>query len=563
MEALIIYILKASGILFLFLISYELLLKKETFFNLNRAFLLTGLVLAVFLPLVVIKEYVVLESSNTSLMQLGQANFATGGTESGSSFGLTDLFYSILLIGIGFMLLRLMLQLLSISKILRRNKLIKIQGYTLVEINKDLAPFSFFNYIFFNPAQYKEEELEAVLEHEKVHCRQWHSIDVLIAQLVLILLWINPISWLYLKSVKQNLEFLADSNATRRVASRKNYQYTMLKISGNLKVIPLTNNFYNSLIKKRIVMLHQSKSSRLNMLKTLVILPVLAVFLWSFNTETVYLPPTANNPVVSEQDAAKQSVEIKIDKDTSDEELLRIKKDLAKKGVDFSYTVVHNEQNEIIDLNISLNSNSGKGKSFTGSSNFENDGEPIDPVVIVFDEDNNFFFMGDDGDKHHVVHTEKNYSTWVHSDDDAHQVIEVYKDNGKEVIKVNGKKVSRKELEKMEKEGKIHMRHVMIDTDDDGERNTVIIKSHESGSDHDIDHDVEVISGDGGSFFFMNGEMNEDWLILLDGKEVTMKDIRDLEPDDIETISVLKGESAAKKYGKKAESGALEITTKN
>ena len=563
MEALIIYILKASGILFLFLISYELLLKKETFFNLNRAFLLTGLVLALVLPLVVIEEYVVLESSNSSLMQLGSTNLANTSSESGSSFGMAYLLYTILLLGIGFMIVRFIVQLFSIGKILRANKLIRIQGYTLVEINKDLAPFSFFNYIFFNPSQYEEEEIEAVLEHEKVHCRQWHSIDVLLAQLVLILLWINPISWIYLRSLKQNLEFLADSNATKRVASRKNYQYTMLRISGNFQVIPVTNNFYNSLIKKRIVMLHQSKSSRLNMLKTLVILPVLAVFLWSFNTETVYLPPTADGPIVSEQVTAKQSVEIKIDKDTSDEELLKIKKDLAKKGIDFSYTVVHNEQNEIIDLNLTLSSNKKKGKTFTGTSNFENDGEPIDPVFIVFDEDNNFFFISDDGDKHQVIHTEKNYSTWVHSDDDAHQVIEVYKDDGKEVIKVNGKKMSRKELEKMEKEGKIRMKHVMIDTDDGGKNKTVIIKTGVDGVDHDMDHDVEVISADGAGFFFINDDMDEDWVIILDGKEVDQKAIRDLESDDIETINVLKGESAAKKYGDRAKSGALEITTKN
>ena len=562
MEALIIYILKASGILFLFLITYELLLRKETFFNLNRAFLLSGLVMAIFLPLVVIKEYVVLEASNNTFMQMGETKLTNVTTESGLGIGITEVLFAIFLAGIGFMFLRFVIQLLSIGRILRANELIKFQDYTLVEINKDLAPFSFFNYIFFNPAQYKEEELEAVLEHEKVHCRQWHSIDVLFAQLVLIILWINPLSWFYLRSVKQNLEFLADSRATRQVASRKNYQYTMLKISGNLKVIPVANNFYNSLIKKRIVMLHQSKSSRLNMLKTLVILPVLAVFLWSFNTETVYLPPQADNPAVTDQAVIKQSVEIKIDKDTSDEELLKIKKDLAKKDIDFSYTVVHNEKGEIIDLNITMTSNKKKGKTFTGTSSFENDGEPIDPVFIVFDEDNNFFFMSDDGDKHQIIRTEKNYSTWVHSDDDAHQVIEVYKDDGKEVIKINGKKVSRKELEKMEKEGKVHMKHIEIDTDVDGESNTVIIKSHEAGADHDIDHDVEIISANGGGFVFMN-DVNEDWLIMLDGKEVSMKDIRDLEPDDIETINVIKGESAAKKYGSKAKSGALEIKTKN
>ena len=563
MEALIIYLLKASGVLLVFLLTYELLLKKETFFNLNRAFLLIGLVLALLLPFVVIKEYVVLEPTNNSLIPLSSMNTATTDVVSGFNIGVTEIFYAIFFLGLGFMFLRFVIQLLSIGKVLRGNKLVKIHGYTLVEINKDLAPFSFFNYIFLNPQQYREEEIEAVLEHEKVHCREWHSIDVLLAQLVLIVLWINPLSWLYLRSVKQNLEFLADSRATRQVTSRRNYEYTMLKISGNLEVIPVTNNFYNSLIKKRIVMLHQSKSSRLNMLKTLVILPVLAVFLWSFNTETVYLPPETDSAIISDQFADKQSVEIKIDKNTSDEELLKIKKDLAKKGIDFSYTVVHNEQKEIIDLEITLTNNSEKGKTFTGTSNFENDGEPIDPVVIVFDKDNNFFFTGNEGDKHHVVHTEKSYSTWVHSDDDDHQVIEIQKKNGKEVIKVNGKKVSRKELEKMEKEGKIHKSHMKINVDGDDDKTMIIRIDDRTDGDYDVDHDVEIISADGGGFVFLNGEMDDDWLILLNGKEVDMDMIRDLEPDDVETINVLKGESAEKKYGEKAKSGALEITTKD
>ena len=80
--------------------------------------------------------------------------------------------------------------------------------------------------------------------------------------------------------------------------------------------------------------------------------------------------------------------------------------------------------------------------------------------------------------------------------------------------------------------------------------------------DHDVDHDVKIISGDKTSFFFMNEEMDEDWLILLDGKEVDQKAIQDLDPDDVETINVTKGEKAAKKYGAKAKAGVIEISTK-
>ena len=82
-------------------------------------------------------------------------------------------------------------------------------------------------------------------------------------------------------------------------------------------------------------------------------------------------------------------------------------------------------------------------------------------------------------------------------------------------------------------------------------------------SDHDGEHDVEVITNDQGGYFFFNGEIDDDWLILLDGKEVKEEAIKNLKPDDIETMNVIKGEKASEKYGKKAKGGVLEITTKN
>ena len=202
-------------------------------------------------------------------------------------------------------------------------------------------------------------------------------------------------------------------------------------------------------------MLHQSKSNKLNVLKTLIILPVLALFLWSFNSRAIYVSSESSQQSIINESSADQTIEIQIDKDTSNEELEELKKDLSKKGIDFSYTVVHNEQKEIVDLDISFSGGDNGSKTFVGSSSINNDGNPIDPVTIVLDKDNNLFFMGNDGEEVKIMETEKNISTWVHSDDDAHQTIEIYKDDGEEVIRVNGKKVTREELEKMEKKGKL------------------------------------------------------------------------------------------------------------
>ena len=554
METLFTYILKASSVIVLFYLVYEFFLKRETFFLVNRIFLLTGLVLALIVPLVVIERVVEVEA-----LSFGSDNMTAvttvSATQSAPLFQWQDGLLLLFIAGVALMLSRMIVQLLSVGKIIRRGRTVELNNYKLVEMQEEATPFSFFKYIFYNPGKYGNEELEAILEHEKVHCRQWHSLDVLLAQFLLVVLWFNPLSWLYLRAVQQNLEFLADASATRKVVSKKAYQYTMLKVSGQIQAIPVTNNFYNSLIKKRIVMLHQSKSKNRNLLKTFIVLPFLAMFLWGFNVKTVYLP--VND--LFQVSKSEQEVNIRIDKDTSDQELEDLKKDLSDKGIDFSYTVVHNENKEIIDLNISISSLKDGKNTFTGTSSFNNDGEPIDPVNIVFDKDNNFFFTNGHDKHQRIVHTDSHVSTVIHADGDEHQSIEIYKNDGKEVIKVNGKEVTRKEFKKMKKDGKIKGKHIMINSHDSGDSNHHIMIM----GDGEHEDDVEIINVDEGGFLFLNGEFDEDWYVLLDGKEVPFSMVRDLDPDDVRSINVIKGEEAVKKYGKKAKNGVLRITTQD
>ena len=92
-------------------------------------------------------------------------------------------------------------------------------------------------------------------------------------------------------------------------------------------------------------MLNQTKSKKRQALKTLIIVPVLALFLYAFNSETVYLPAEAKSSDSELTAIMVKPIKIHFDKDTSDKELKDLKKDLSKKGIDFSYTVVHNDQN--------------------------------------------------------------------------------------------------------------------------------------------------------------------------------------------------------------------------
>lgn len=573
METLLIYMLKVSGILSLFYLTYQLFLKQETFYAVNRHFLFAGIVASFLLPLVTITQYVEfstipihsLSGNDTSIME-----------QEAQGLPWTHLIFAIYLLGLLMFAAKFMGQVFSLIKMITSNSIVSDGNYRYVEMNGFIAPFSFFNYICYNPKLYSPDELSAIIQHEKAHSSQWHSLDVLLSQILTIVTWMNPFSWLYQSNLKHNLEFLADAEATKEIPSIKNYQYTLLKVSGNQLYTPLVNNFYNSLIKKRIVMLNKSKSNKRNMLKIAIILPALAMFLFSFNTKEIYVPlKTEKDPSLSTSQNP-QLIELMIDKNTSDQELSDLKKDLAKKGIDFSYTVVHNAKNEIIEISIDFATTKDDGKKMRSSSSFSNDGEGIDPIQIIYDADTNSLSMGS-GDKtpskihkeiHIQVDDDDDEMIWVQAHDDhaAHKTIEIRDDNGKETILVNGKKVSREELDKMNMEDGLHEKHIKIKkSKGNKDENIFIMRMSDEDEDMDMDMDMENIileDGEDKKIFIMKSGEKEKPLFIIDGKKVKEKEMKALDPSDIESINVLKDASAEKKYGKKGKHGVVEITTK-
>jgi hypothetical protein len=613
MEAIFEYILKSSGILGIFYIVYLLFLQKETLFKENRRFLLFGIFCAMLCPFLIIPVYI--EMVPTSFTQLVSTSESQAGSLQERGLDLWMIGSVLYLAGMLFLIGRLAIQVFSLRSVLSDtgNKK-KRGGLVYIETTRNIAPFSFFHYIVYNPSLYTDAELEAILAHERAHCLQKHSLDILISHLITVVLWINPLSFLYRNTIRQNLEFLADASATTALPSKKNYQYALLKVSGHALPIPIVNQFYNSLIKKRIVMLQKSQSKKANMLKSALVLPALALFLFSFNTKKVYVPSTATTDLNWFTLENGEKIEVKITKDTSDAELEKIKQDMAKEGVDFSYTVVRNSNKEIIDLAVDMNATPEKGKQFKGSSSFDNDGEPIEPVTIVFDPEGNLMFMGGDEEMDFDIKSKGKKMKWVMEEDseiseemmdemekEGIKIITITEDeeemtdedgnvtkkiivkkggegdHGKRIIvkKMKGDgddndneiKVIRKRImigddgEEMEiHEGGKHEKHIKI-ISSDGEKggkgkNVFIMK------DSDDDEDIEIIEGDGEAFFFMDTEKGEKPLYIIDGKEVNEKKFKSISPKEIATVNVWKGDKAIEKYGKKAKDGVVEITTK-
>jgi hypothetical protein len=116
-----------------------------------------------------------------------------------------------LMIGAAILLLRFIIRYISFVRIRHRSELISDDGIKIYQVDKEIIPFSFGNAVFINRNQHSEEELKEIVRHEFVHVKQNHTIDIVWAELLCIFNWYNPFAWLLKRSIRQNLEFIADN----------------------------------------------------------------------------------------------------------------------------------------------------------------------------------------------------------------------------------------------------------------------------------------------------------------------------------------------------------------
>ncbi|MBO0341755.1 M56 family metallopeptidase [Flagellimonas profundi] len=589
MESIYMYFLQSALISGGFLAVYHIFLKQETFFKENRLFLLSGLVLSFVFPLIKIQKTIVV--SKPVLVQATDTGTRTISTIAESNlFTPQNVLFTVYITISAFLFVKFLFKLISLKHLAKDAQKRRETPFMHLETEKNISPFSFFNYLFYNPRLFEANELHSVLEHEKVHARQYHTVDILLLEILKILFWFNPVLWVYKSAVRENLEYLADHFAIAQTGDKKSYQYLMLKQAVDTQEYALANSFYNSLIKKRIVMLNQNQSKKINILKTLVVTPLLGLFLVSFSIEETYLykePDSVENLMKGETVKDNKTVELTIDKNTSDAELDNIKKDLAKDGIDFSYTTVRNDDREIISITLNLSGKNSEGKTFSGNYNSNSDG-PINPITVLYDDENNAvsFWNAHKETEVRIHKMGKGNVSWSTSDE---KEIIVKKVDGKRKVIINGEEVSEDKLHSMDvhldsEDGKesvfivkrngddknvkieklgnkkdgVHVMKI-IDSDDDEvevkkSTNVMIIKDSD---------DDEVISGDDdGRFFYIKSDGKQAPLYIIDGKKVKSKDLEKISPEDIENVNVFKGDKAIEKYGKKAKNGVVEITTK-
>lgn len=252
----LIYIGKVSVYWLLFLLFYQLILSRYTFFVWNRMYLLATLVGSLGLPYLRYPSGVS-DSPMTYTFTLDPILIAA--PQSDSIWSSSMLLGIIYLTGLIWMTLQLYAHLKQIMLLLRSGEMIELEDCTVVILNSHhTGSFSFLKWIVINRKDY-ENHFDTILCHEMVHTRQRHSLDILLIEVLHVVFWFNPILLLYKKRLQEVHEFLADSEA----ANQQAYAYFLLGYGSPTAPTQLTNSFFNSsIIKTRIAMIFKNRTSK-------------------------------------------------------------------------------------------------------------------------------------------------------------------------------------------------------------------------------------------------------------------------------------------------------------
>ena len=291
MPVLVVYILKLSISLAVVYFFYHFVLRKLTFYTWNRWYLLGYSFLSFFIACFNITPLFQsgLLSYNKAVQFVPLIDFYRGdisagrGAEAIGQSNWSNWNWCLLIVTMGAVVLslRLIIQYFSFLKIRSKAELLSENETKIYHVEADIIPFSFGNSIFINKQLHSLDELQEIVRHEFVHVKQKHSIDILWCELLCIVSWYNPFSWLLKRSIRQNLEFIADSKVLESGLNKKEYQYLLLKVIGN-NHFSIASKFNFSSLKKRIAMMNKMKTARMHIVKFLFILPLVAVLLIAF-----------------------------------------------------------------------------------------------------------------------------------------------------------------------------------------------------------------------------------------------------------------------------------------
>jgi len=529
------YLLLVNIYLVLFYGFYALLLRKETFFQLNRIYLVSASLLSFFIPMIQsnwVKNLFITKEVQLTIYNSPLIVYQFKPSQH-SQVNIGQVLAIIYLAGMAVLIGRFIWQMVILNKIINQPEA--------------AVPFSFFKKIKLGP---KHEHNHIIAAHEHVHARQWHSADVLLIEAVMIINWFNPVVYLYRFAIKHIHEYIADRQALKAGTNKSDYALLLLSQTFDTPAHQFVNPFYNhSLLKQRIKMLQKNKSHSMALVKYGLSVPLFILMLvlssaTVTNSETVDF---VNKKVEQVLLAPATLPDIRLDSSTMVREPVeQTKAQSEKTSNSISETPPKVEKLAAREVNTNPIFTSVEqvpqfpggmegfsmflGKNTRYPANMRENGVQ-GRVIISF-----------------VVETDGSLS-------DVHVTRGVADELDREALRVISSSprwkpgVQNGRLVRVAYSVPINF---ALSTDDDEPviRNT---SSNENGAINKQDT-IKKLSGLGISFMAGNP------IYIVNGKEVN--DIKNLNPNNIESISVLKEGSGLALYGKRGRGGVIMVKTK-
>ena len=517
MIAFAYYLLKmfvCSGLLFAY---YHLALKNKLFHQWNRFYLIASVIISLTVPCLEFSVWLDQTDSGTDIKLLHvvySADAYVAEVTSGRNNLSTDQWITI---GYGFVsafvFVTFILALIKIYSIIRSHTVMEIDDIKFVNTEERNAPFSFLNYVFWNKQiDLKSTAGEHIFEHELVHVREKHSLDKLFLQIVLIVFWCNPFFWLIRRELKMIHEFIADKKSVGQSDAHA-FAKMILHAAYPQHYSELTNQFFNPSIKRRLAMLTKNNNPKFSYISRILALPLMALLVLAFTVKQKqsFAQKTAdsNLPVVTDV-TLKEPTSLRVFKD---KEVQLVFEDSIGKKISWDAA---QKMGVVVNEKTLLDNVQQAEKGYVES--------PIKfnaPLIFLDTLKENFLIVVDGKD------------IGMKGSVDLNEIISFDKVLSIEVLK--GESAIAKYGQKA-KEGVLEIRTKKSFETQSTQRENIIIRGKNSSA--------------------------KKPLTIVDGKE-TDQDLNQSEADNIESITVLKGETGVSLYGPKAADGVILITTKD
>lgn len=566
MPAFIEYLIKLSICLAVVYLFYQLFLRRLTFYNWNRWYLLGYSALSFIIPVIDIMPQLRKQEMTEAAIIAWIPSWSYTQPESKNFFetlSYWDWAIIILILGSLFFLIRFLTRLYSFLLIKNKATLVTKNHPFLYQLNENINPFSFGNAIFINQYLHSDADLEEIIRHEFVHVKQNHTIDIVFAELLCITNWFNPFAWLIRHGIKQNLEFIADDKVVQNGFDKKEYQYLLLKVMGN-KQFTFTNHFNFSNLKKRIAMMNTLKTAKVHLVKFLFLLPVVAVLLLSFRKEI---------------QKTEMPINFSIAKDTlpDSDSGYKISVIVTPGGVDNDKM-----QRKVIDRMSIEDWNKNKeyyqkkygqgaptkavvqikdGKTITYDSVYVTKYKPKpikpgeEPLVIVDGKPMSYISINS-------IPPDDIESVSVMKDKDVRAVYGPKAQHGVIFITTKGGR-SGKQIDKATNitdslKGKVSGIAIRKSTDENIDASQSVPKNIEEVIVKGYASPKRNLS----SGLSIKVEGSENPLLIVDEKEMAEEDFKKIKPESINEMRILKDKTATEKYGEKGKNGVVEIKLK-